>query len=378
MPAPIECALAPVDDIAQIEPIWRTLQERSECSYFLSWIWIGTWLRQLPPHIRPMLFVARESGSVVGLAIMIANRLRRHRVIGSRALFVNTTGDEALDEITIEYNGLLAEPHRREQVTVAALNFLTANGWDEVFINATQVSDAFCLLHGDHWKIRRRIASNAYGVDLRELRRTGKKYLDTLGSSTRYEMRRALRAYEKLGPLRVEAARTQEEADSWFAELRRLHQMYWTGKGFPGAFSNPFLDQFHQELVTKRMAHGEIQLLRISFGERHIAYLYGFVWNDIVVIYQAGLDYAVLPEGNRPGAIAYYAAIEFNNNLGVHYYDFLAGHSQHKQNLSTTTVALHWIVVRRICLKFWIEDALRTIRNRFIALRASASALAKN
>ncbi len=350
--------------------MWRTLQERSNCSYFLSWNWIGTWLRQLPAHLRPMLFVARESGSVVGMAIMIARRLRRHGVIGSCALFVHTTGNDVIDKITIEYNGLLTEPHRREQVLIAALSFLTASGWDEVFIDATQVSNAFCALPGDHWKLTRRSTSRAYGVDLQQLRATGGKYLDTLSANTRYQLRRTLRECEKLGPLRVEAVQTPHEAGLWFAELRRLHQLYWTSKGLPGAFSNPFLNHFHRELIAERLVHGEIQLLRIGFGDHCIGYLYGFVWNGVVLNYQAGLDYAALSGRNRPGVVAHYAAIEFNFSNGANYYDFLAGDSQYKRSLATTTVPLDWVVVRRSCLKFWVEDAMREMRNRWITRRS--------
>lgn len=373
-PTTIVCRLDLVDDVEKIGPMWRELQVRSACSYFLTWSWIGAWLRQIPPHIRPMLFVAHDSGGLVGLAIMIPKRVRRHGVIGSRALFLNKIGDENFDEITIEYNGFLTEPHRQEQVTIAALDFLTNNGWDEVFVDATHVGASDLFLRGDNWEITRRSSSRSYGVDLQALRDVGKEYLDALSSNTRYQVRRAVREYEKLGPIHIEAAQTKDEATLWLAALRGLHQKYWTGKGLPGAFSNPFLDHFHSKLVAERTAYGEIQLLRISFGEHCIGYLYGFVWNGIVLNYQSGLDYAVLPERNRPGIVAHYAAIEFNRSQGAHYYDFLGGNSQYKHSLSTTSVPLDWVVARRRCLKFRVEDAMRGIRNNLIARRLLASA----
>lgn len=372
-PITIDCRLDLVDDIAKIGPMWCELQERSACSYFLTWNWIGAWLRQIPPHLRPMLFVAHESGSLIGLAIMIPKRVRRHGIIGSRALFLNKIGDETFDEITIEYNGFLAEPHRQEQVTIAALNFLTNNGWDEVFIDATHVGTSALFLQKDSWEMTRRSSSRSYGVNLQALRDVGKKYLDTLSSNTRYQVRRAVRDYERLGPIHIEAAQTQDEATLWLAALRGLHQKYWTGKGLPGAFSNPFLDHFHHNLVANRTAYGEIQILRISFGEHCIGYLYGFVWNGVVLNYQSGLDYAVLPERNRPGIVAHYAAIEFNCSRGAHYYDFLGGDSQYKQSLSTTSVPLDWVVARRKCLKFRFEDAMRNIRNGLITRRFLSS-----
>lgn len=85
--------------------------------------------------------------------------------------------------------------------------------------------------------------------------------------------------------------------------------------------------------------------------------------------YQSGFDYAVLPEGNRPGVIADYAAIEFNRKAGARYYDFLAGDSQFKRSLSTGTARMEWLVVRRNCLKFRIEDMMRMVRNRLFPRR---------
>ena len=321
-----------------------------------------------------MLFVARESGQVVGLAIMLAKKLCRHKLIWSNALYLNTAGDQALDEITIEYNGFLAEPRLHEQVTTAALDFLIASGWDEVYVDWAQSSDTLCLLHGYRWKMKRNSASQSYMVELSELSKTGKKYLDTLGANSRYEMRRALRAYEKLGPMCIEEAQTVDEAGKWFNELCRLHQVYWIAKGLPGAFSNPFLEKFHRTLVTDRVSHGEIQLLRLSFGGHCVGYLYGFVWNDVLITYQSGLDYAVLPKGNRPGAVAHYAAIEFNMKKGMKCYDFLAGESQLKQTLANKVIPLASLVARKICLKFRIEDTMRNLRDRWTVRRLSKSA----
>ncbi|MEP7154371.1 MAG: GNAT family N-acetyltransferase [Betaproteobacteria bacterium] len=321
-----------------------------------------------------MVLVLTESGKVSGLAIMVARQLRRHGLISSRALYLNKTGDEALDEITIEYNGILSLPQQRDELTLAALDFLTANGWDEIFIDATCSVDTNQLSRHGRWNTVRRSASHAYGVDLTALRTNGASYLDSLGSNTRQQYRRAARAYETLGPLRVEVAGTPEEAVAWYGEMSRLHQAYWIAKGKSGAFSNPFLDNFHRRLIADRMRYGEIQLLRISFGERCIGYLYGFLWDGVVLNYQSGLDYNVLPERNRPGVVAHVAAIEFNSLAGARYYDFLGGDSQHKQSLSTSTVPLDWIVARRASAKFWLEDAMRATRNRLRAQRRTTPA----
>lgn len=311
-----------------------------------------------------MLLISLESGRLVGLAILVSRSLRRHGFISSKAIFLNKSGDDELDEITIEYNGILAEQEIRGRVTVAAIDFLIAHGWDEVFIDAAIPTDGICEPPNGNWILHRRKPWVSYGVDLHKLRDSGNSFLETLSAHTRRRMRRALTAYGELGPMRVEVAESRADADSWFSELRRLHQLAWERKGLPGAFANPFLDQFHAELVARRIASGEIQILRVGFGERWIGYLYNFIWNGVVHNYQAGLDYSVLKKRNWPGAVLHYASIDFNCGRGAKYYDFLGGDNQLKRSLSDTLVPLDWMVARRNCMKFQIEDGMRSFRDR--------------
>lgn len=311
-----------------------------------------------------MLLISLESGRLIGLAILVSRSLRRHGFISSKAIFLNKSGDDELDEITIEYNGILAEQENLGRVTAAAIDFLIARGWDEVFIDAAITSDGIGESPDGNWILNRRKYWVSYGVDLNKLRDSGNSFLETLSAHTRQRMRRALTAYGELGPMRVEVAESLADANSWFSELRRLHQLAWERKGLPGAFANPFLDQFHTELVARRMDSGEIQILRVGFGERWIGYLYNFIWNGVVHNYQAGLDYNVLQKRNWPGAVLHYASIDFNFGRGAKYYDFLGGSNQLKLSLSDTSVPLDWMVARRNCMKFQIEDGMRSFRDR--------------
>ena len=368
MTSPIECRLEPIGNIAGLEPTWRHLQERTNCAYFLSWSWIGTWLKLLPISPAPLLLTATEDGEIVGLAIAFSRSLRRHGVISSKAIFLNKTGDDALDEISIEYNGILAESTKHARVMRAAIDYFMSNGWDEVFIDAAQSSDAFVPPQGARWDIRRRIAWSGHTVDLQKIRNTGATYLYALSGNMRNQLRRALREYEKLGPLRVESAGTsRQDAESWLGELGRLHQISWVRKGKPGAFSNSFFKRFHAELVAEKASAGEIQILRVGFGDHWIGYLYNFCWNGVVHNYQSGFDYDLLAEKNWPGTVAQFAAIEFNLRNGANCYDFLGGENQQKRSLATETMPLDWIVARRRCMKFRFEDSVRKLRDRMFS-----------
>lgn len=363
----IKCKIDLLFDIDAARSLWLALQESAECSYFLSWGWIGTWLSQLPDGLQPLLFTARREKSVVGLAVLLSRPLCRHGFIRSRAIFVNTTGDDELDEITIEYNGFLARPEDREGVMCAALDFLIASGWDEVFIDAVARPPDLPLL-GIGWNAQVRKVWPAFGVNLEQLRSANTDYLQSLSRNTRYQVRQAMRAYEEFGEIRVEIATTRQEAELFFAELRRLHQKYWMRKGISGSFANPALNRFHEALVAERFDCGEIQLIRVGFGSHWIGYLYGFRWREAVLNYQSGFDYDLLPKNDRPGIITHVAAIKLNASSAEQYYDFLGGESQHKRVLSNTSVQLTFVVARGTRLIFRLEDTLRRLKKAFLTI----------
>jgi len=356
----IQCEIQPIQDVELVKAMWLELQADANGSYFLSWNWIGTWLDQLPSSTCPLLFIARDQDRVAGLAILVSRALYRHGFVRSHAVFINKTGDDELDEITIEYNGVLAKLENRARVTRAAIDFLIAEGWDEVFLDAYEATPDWPL-RGTHWKAQIRKSWPVFGVDLDRLKSDGIDFSQSLGRSTRYQLRHAVRAYESLGEMHVEVAATKQNAEFYFSELQRMHQAYWTDKGHRGAFANAALIRFHRALVANRFDSGEIQLIRIAFGGHTVGYLYNFGWNGSVLNYQSGLDYSLLPQTNRPGLVAHWAAIEHNASKGNRYYDFLGGDSQHKRVMSNHASALDFMVARRTCLKFRLEDALRSL-----------------
>ncbi|HJX53845.1 MAG TPA: GNAT family N-acetyltransferase [Polyangia bacterium] len=352
----------------EVERDWRELESRSDRSFFRSWSWIGAWLGALPSAIRPELLRVTSEGRTVALGVLVRRRLRRHGVLLSRALFLNSTGDPDLDEITIEYNGLLCERGFEQESARACIEFLLSrDDWDEWFLDGVQdpgLSDRVPA-SGVRWVVRRQ--SKCHHVDLEALRGSGGEYLGLLGSNTRHNIRRSVREYEKLGPLVLESADTAEQVSAFFSGLRQLHQAYWQAKGLSGSFANPFFAEFHAHLVRTLFAEGSIQLLRLRAGNTIIGYLYNFVDRGRVYNYQSGFDYALCPKPyGRPGLVAHAHAVELNRRLGHLFYEFMAGDSQYKQALGVSSTDMVWLVAQRTRLRFWLEDCLRRVRAQTI------------
>jgi len=366
MSGALTATLSAIPAAEEVEPLWRGLERRADASFFQTWHWIGTWLDCLQPGSGAELLRVEREGTVIGLGILVPRPLRRHGLLRSRGLFLNCTGDPLLDEITVEHNGFLAERGAEREVLQACVAFLLSRreDWDELFLEGMRdpaLPDGIPL--GDA-RVRTLGLRPCPYVDLAALRGSGKEYIAALGRNTRYNVRRSLREYEKRGVLELHEATDLAQARDFLARLRELHQQYWTQKGEPGSFSNVFFAKFHDRLLERAHSSGALQLLRATAGKSELGYLYNYVYGGHVHNYQSGFDYASGALHERPGLVCHVLAIEHNLRKGYAVYDFMAGDSDYKRNLSTSSQMLAWQVVQRPRLKLQIEDALRRMRRR--------------
>src|SRR5262249_40797289 len=121
--APFETNLEPLGDYDNLAALWLDLERRADSSFFLSWFWVGSWLRTLPDGLDARLLTIRRDGTVVGLGIFVFGR---PSPLGALRVHLHETGDQALDVPTIEDNGFLVDRRYAGEVEAAALHWLTA------------------------------------------------------------------------------------------------------------------------------------------------------------------------------------------------------------------------------------------------------------
>jgi CelD/BcsL family acetyltransferase involved in cellulose biosynthesis len=346
----------------RVEAIWRTLEDQARPTYFLMWGWVENWLACLPRHEAPQLAVITHDGAPVAACFLGKRRLRRHGFVPSRALYVNTTGLPDYDELCIEHNGLVVRPDHG--LSLASLVQLIPGDWDELFLPAVD-GDAFAALAGaplpDGMRVRidREVAN--YHIDLERVRQSKDGYVALLGSSTRAQMRKAMRA---AGDVTFEVAADDRAAQDIYDELVALHQRSWRMRGHPGAFADPWFDRFHRRLIAKRFRHGEIQLVRLRAGELTIGCLYNFIADGRVLFYQCGFG-SPADRHIRPGYLCHAHAIEHCAREGLAIYDLLGGDARYKSSLATDETRLVWGRVQRRRLQFQLEDRARAwLRSR--------------
>ena len=334
------------------EQIWRELDEAAPRSYFVSWAWIENWLACLPREVRAKLAVLREDGRPVAAFCVVKRTVNRLPMLASRALYMNATGVPHLDNVWIEYNGLVGR-----DVSIGRLVDALPDDWDELFLPGLR-ADAFggveeSTVRGFRVRVEKVVPS--YFVDLEKVRANG--YVESLGSQTRSQVRRSRK---EAGALEIEVAMDIETALSIYRELVALHQQTWQARGEAGAWADPWFDRFHRRLIAHRFRHGEIQLVRVRSPKGTIGALYNFVHHGRVLQYQSGLGQF---EGNKlkPGYITHAAAIEHAAASGLGIYDFLGGEMRYKQSLSTDHTTLAWVRVQRQRMRFLVEDRLREL-----------------
>jgi CelD/BcsL family acetyltransferase involved in cellulose biosynthesis len=350
--------------LAALEVEWRSLEPAAEPSFFTSWHWIGTFLTALPEGKRPDLLRGSLRGETVALALIGARLIRRrYGLIRSRALFLNETGDPDYD-VSIEHNGLLVATPYRRAASNALIRWFAEYGAreaDELYIGGSMHS-----LPGDDLAqrdlYREQSAVPSYWVALDLLVESDGELYPVLSSNARQQLRRAIRNFEKFGKLRLDRASDRGEAREFLAELKELHITTWQSRGKPHAFSRPFFEVFHQELIERHVADGVVQLLRASAGSRLIGYLYNFRFSDRVYAYQSGFAYD--ERRARPGAVAHALAIQDAYHCGASAYDFLAGRNRLKESYASGSAPMFWEVVQQPRLAFQVERLVRSAKRQ--------------
>lgn len=360
--AEIAVEYVPLPAREALEREWRALEERSNCSFFVSWSWIGCWLDALEGAVELRLLRALINERCVGLGILSKYREWRCGLITSRTLRLHATGRAEFDILTVECNGFLSERDMEARVSRCMFLYLARREreWDELVLDG--------LWYVPQWPLpnvptqsRINVHANHY-VDLAAVRARSGDYLALLGSKTRSRIRRSSKEYDKLGEQRILSAGDVTEALDFLDRLKVLHQQYWVGRGQPGAFANRFFEHFHRLLVNCAFERGEIQLLAIEAGSKRIGYIYNFVFRGRIYNYQSGFDYALCEKHNRPGLVSHARAIEFNAQQGHDIYDFLGGNLEHKRALGTGVGELSWIVLQRKRRRFKLEAIARRLR----------------
>jgi len=345
-----------------LEHDWRLLEAASRPSFFISWQWIGTLLDVLPPASRPGLLRGRAHGETVALALLGANDSRRRRgLVRSRSLHLNETGDTRFDSLTIEHNAILSRAGLERLAWDGLLAWFAgiSDEADELYIAGSRLRLPENTVEGRGLR-RNETAVPSYSLDLRFLEQSGGELHTVLSANARQQLRRAMRHFERFGPLQLQQPKTEAEAGRFFTAMKELHCASWGRRDNAHSFTNPFFEPFHRRLIERSFAEGGTQLLRACAGDRVIGYLYNFRLGNHIYAYQSGFDDADRRE--QPGFVTHALAIRHAFASGACVYDFMAGRNRLKERLATRCEPMLWQVIQQPRFVFRMEDFGRRMK----------------
>ncbi len=359
----LHAELMPLTDVGDLANSWQNLQCQGQPSFFQSWSWIECWLAHIPAALRLLVLRVHHRDRTVGLGILVEKRLRRRSLISSRRLHLHETGTMPYDRLTIEHNGFLTQDVGALTIERAAITRLVAGlqqgEWDEIQLSGVAphyVQHAAALQAPG--LVSRDLTSHI--VDLDKVRASGGDFEALLGKKTRRHLRKSRKMVEQNGALSIDTAATLPEAQTYLSELANLHLADWQDRGFSTSLESPWFRQFHADLVNRRFAAGEIQLLRVRAGPKPIGYIYNFVFDRRIYCYQWGLMRSPHKDVSI-GLLCDYLGIVHGLHTGAAVVDFLHGDTFHKRRLATDQEYRSALTLQRSKLAFRMENAARDL-----------------
>jgi CelD/BcsL family acetyltransferase involved in cellulose biosynthesis len=191
---------------------------------------------------------------------------------------------------------------------------------------------------------------------------TWEEYLKALSSSRRYRLRRALKDFTVWAGEEPRLSRVNDlsELSNGISILADLHAQRWRAEGKAGAFSSPPFLEFHERVMPGLLEDGALDLCWLCGHGQPLAALYNIKWRGRVHFYQSGRR-VDLPERIRPGTVIHALAIRDAIERGLREYDFLAGSSRYKEELSLATRGL---IALRITRNGLLREGARLLAQR--------------
>lgn len=361
--------LTSIENMKKLEAEWVMLQKVSECSFFQSWGWIGTWLRNVVGDLEPELVCVWDKNELIALGIFVKSTVLRGGFLSSGKLFLNEA-PVSNRNMVIEYNGLLIKSGRERGVYEAVIYHLryASKDWDELNLSMIRKSttDTFLNQLGDEFYVGIDREVESWQFNSSNLQPGLEGLLATLSKNRRCQVKKAFRAYELEGNIYVRESENVDEALEFYEGLKHLHAARWNAKGKPGSFANKTREFFYRSLIKDRFSLGEIQLLKIGTPKSVIGYIYNFIWRGRVYVLQTGFNMES-PKGGQPGYISHIKAIIHNQGKDNQVYDLLSDDSGYKSILCNQSETLVSISLKRKTVRSMLRQiSFSSVRDGYI------------
>ena len=126
-------------NISHVKGQWLELQSRSDCTFFQSWHWVGSWFANVCMISDSILIRFTVLGEIVGLCILEKNKINRRLLFRLTVNSLNESTRSGMN-MCVEYNGPLCAVGFEKEVFHALINLdLVGLDCDELRLSRVSV-----------------------------------------------------------------------------------------------------------------------------------------------------------------------------------------------------------------------------------------------
>ncbi|MBU2869084.1 GNAT family N-acetyltransferase [Colwellia sp. E2M01] len=346
---------------------WQLLESNSDCSVFLSWLWIGNWL----DAVKGNLFIVEAicDDKTVGLGLFVEKSRKVFGCFPIKQWLLHKTGIQQQDQMWIEYNDFLldasCESLVREKMIKAVGNFDPSIKEVIIGLSASEELDLFTQAFAKLQFLATNIVkTNGYFASLSATKDAF--FTQVLSKNTRNQISRSKKRLQAQGTLRFEVFSEPQKLMTLYPKIARIHIDRWQDTKEGSGFSNPIFEQFHHSIVAHN-ANNMVQIAVLSLNDVELGYLVNFVYRNKVYFYLSALQDS--PDNKiKVGMTLHNEAIQYYAEQGLESYDFLGGEARYKKSLSNNQYQLEMICFYRDSYLLKIECLLKSCKAKLLAI----------
>ncbi len=319
-------------EFIRLENEWREVFLRSNSkSLFMTWEWVSSCGEAVNWQLEPFVIVVKDANNVVvGIAPFYVNHYRLFGLFPYRIL-------QLLPDTVkgSEYMEFLVQGDCQHAIYESIIRYLRRQSkhWDCLWIcRVSGWSGAVDRIKNSCREIGFRHNFRRMSFSAMRLPATFPEFLKQLSSGARSQLRRELRRVGSDQNIRFVECKLHDDLGRYLDALFYLHGLRWQSVGQSGSFARtPTEAKFHELFAPIALRNNWLRLSALmcdgSFRAVQIGYVYDHTYNSL----QEGFDpSAVRGAGNALRG----HVIENLIDEGIHEYDFLGGHTEHKRRWS--------------------------------------------
>lgn len=309
-----------------IQHEWNELLQRStNNNIFLTWEWVSSWMEFLGDDQKPWVLIARndKNGKLLGLAPLMQHQHISQKGFKYRILTFIGSYKAAPDHLDF-----IVDADYEQIIVPALLRGLTQQD-SPYILNLSGLASESTLARRIQNQAGYRFISKEVCPYI-ELPEDWQSFKNTLSKNLRKDLEYNNRRLEKLYPEKVLFSQVsdEKEVESALGSLFRLHMDVRKAHGDTGAFGDERMRKFHRRVASNFLKNDWLRLYCLRVGEKVIALIYCFQYNNVLSFYTSGYDlsWRKYSPGNQIIAYSIRRAIEEKASK----YDFLRGDESYK------------------------------------------------